>query len=265
MAARREWRAAGRDVAQVREGAETSPRRVGVARTACGKNAGVARDREGGARKRQSTLRKKRGCAREGSGAVRSGVGGVWKKRGCSPRGEWGGGEWRGQLAEMNGSSPRGIPSAASRSRASGTIGADATHHIARRVNHEAIGKLRDGNGHIGQAEGAVATLANEVQVQIRRIVGRRFAAMAVVGAEGVLHLSRAVLDMVHQMVLGEGGEGAKHRAALHRAQPRFAVGERKGATCVEQRAQYQQPCGGGTNAAVQQFFFFVGGHGQVG
>lgn len=30
MAARREWRAAGRDVAQVREGAETSPRRVGA-------------------------------------------------------------------------------------------------------------------------------------------------------------------------------------------------------------------------------------------
>ena len=145
-----------------------------------------------------------------------------------------------------------------------GAIGADAAHHIARRVHDEAGGERRDGNGHIGQAEGAVTTLANEVQVQIRRIVGRRFAAMAVVGAEGVLHLSRAVLDMVHQMVLGEGGEGAKHRAALHRAQPRFAVGERKGATCVEQRAQYQQPCGGGTNAAVQQFFFFVGGHGQA-
>lgn len=146
-----------------------------------------------------------------------------------------------------------------------GAIGADAAHYVAGGVHHEAGGERRDGNGHIGQAEGAVTTLANEVQVQIRRIVGRRFAAMAVVGAEGVLHLSRAVLDMVHQMVLGEGGEGAKHRAALHRAQPRFAVGERKGAIRVEQRAQYQQPCGGGTNAAVQQFFFFVGGHGQVG
>lgn len=146
-----------------------------------------------------------------------------------------------------------------------GTIGADAAHHVAGGVHDEAGGERRDGNGHIGQAEGAVATLANEVQVQICRIVGGRFAAMAVVGAEGVLHLSRAVLDMVHQMVLGEGGKGAKYRAALHRAQPRFAVGERKGATCVEQRAQYQQPCGGGTNAAVQQFFFFVGGHGQVG
>ena len=121
-----------------------------------------------------------------------------------------------------------------------GAIGADAAHHIAGGVHDEAVGERRDGNGHIGQAEGAVTTLANEVQVQIRRIVGGRFAAMAVVGAEGVLHLSRAVLDMVHQMVLGEGGEGAKHRAALHRAQPRFAVGERKGATCVEQRAQYQ-------------------------
>ena len=132
-----------------------------------------------------------------------------------------------------------------SSARVRGAIGADAAHHVAGR-------ERRDGNGHIGQAEGAVATLANEVQVQIRRIVGRRFAAMAVVGAEGVLHLSRAVLDMVNQMVLGEGGKGAKHRAALHRAQSRFAVGERKGATCVEQRAQYQQPCGGGTNAAVQ-------------
>ena len=51
-------------------------------RAPCGKNAGAAREREGGARKRQSTL---------------------WKKRGCRPRGEWRGGEWRGQLAEMNG------------------------------------------------------------------------------------------------------------------------------------------------------------------
>ena len=76
---RREWRAAGRDVTQVQEGAETArgeserrgrcaeevrvqPERGvglwGVARTVCGRNAGAAR---------------------EGSGAVRSGVGGVRK------------------------------------------------------------------------------------------------------------------------------------------------------------------------------------------
>jgi len=79
---RREWRAAGRDVAQVREGAETSPQRVGAVWAPCVGNVGAARDREGGARKWQGTLRKK--C-------------------GCSPRGEWGCGEWRGQIAEMNG------------------------------------------------------------------------------------------------------------------------------------------------------------------
>ena len=78
---RREWRAVGRGVAQVREGAETSPQRVGAAWAPCVGNVGAARDREGGARKWQGTLRKK--C-------------------GCSPRGEWGSEEWRGQLAEMN-------------------------------------------------------------------------------------------------------------------------------------------------------------------
>ena len=52
MAARREWRAAGRDVAQVREGAET---------------ARASRSGVGG-------VWKKRGCAREGGGAVGSGV-----------------------------------------------------------------------------------------------------------------------------------------------------------------------------------------------
>jgi len=61
----REWRAAGWDVAQVREGAETARRES----------------------EWQSTLRKKRGCARKGSGAVGSGVGGVRKKRGCAREG----------------------------------------------------------------------------------------------------------------------------------------------------------------------------------
>lgn len=236
---RREWRAAGRDVALVREGAETSPQRVGAA-WAVAEKTRVRLEIEKGARKRQRTL---------------------WKKRGCSSRGEWGGGEWRGQLAEMNGSSPRGIPSAASRSRASGTIGADATHHIARRVNHKAIGKLRDGNRHIGQAKCAVTTLANEMKVQVGRIVGRGFATMARVRTERILQLSRSVLHMVHQMVLGKGGKCAKYGAALHRAQPRLAVGQREGATRRLQCAQHQQTRRGGTNAAVQEFFFFGSGH----
>lgn len=47
VAMRREWRAAGRDVAQVREGAETSPQRVGAAWAVCGKNAGAAREGSG--------------------------------------------------------------------------------------------------------------------------------------------------------------------------------------------------------------------------
>ena len=47
VAARRERRAAGRDVAQVREGAETSPQRVGAAWAVCGKNAGAAREGSG--------------------------------------------------------------------------------------------------------------------------------------------------------------------------------------------------------------------------
>ena len=44
-----------------------------------------------------------------------------------------------------------------------GAIGADAAHHVAGRMHDEAGGERRDGNGHIGQAEGAVTTLANEV------------------------------------------------------------------------------------------------------
>ena len=71
---RREWCAAGRDVAQVREGAETSPQRVGAAWAVGGRNAGAAREREKGARKRQRTLWKNAGAVREGSGVVGSGV-----------------------------------------------------------------------------------------------------------------------------------------------------------------------------------------------
>lgn len=64
MAARREWRAAGRDVAQVREGAET---------------ARASRSGVGG-------VWKKRGCARERSGFARKRLGTLWKKRGCGSR-----------------------------------------------------------------------------------------------------------------------------------------------------------------------------------
>lgn len=71
---RRERRAVGRGVAQVREGAETSPQRVGAAWAVCGRNAGAALDREGGRESGRAPCGKNAGAAREGSGVVGSDV-----------------------------------------------------------------------------------------------------------------------------------------------------------------------------------------------
>ena len=68
VAMRREWRAAGRGGAQVREGAETSPQRVGAAWAVCGKNAGAARDREGGEKAAAHLVEKTRGQPERGVG-----------------------------------------------------------------------------------------------------------------------------------------------------------------------------------------------------
>ena len=70
---RREWGAAGRDVAQVREGEETA-RESRSGADGVRKKRGCSPRGEWGCEERQGTLWKKRGCAREGSGAVRSGV-----------------------------------------------------------------------------------------------------------------------------------------------------------------------------------------------
>lgn len=73
MTARREWGAAGRDVAQVREGAETA-RGESEWRGRCAEETRVCPRGEWGVRSGVGGVWKKRGCAREGSGAVRSGV-----------------------------------------------------------------------------------------------------------------------------------------------------------------------------------------------
>lgn len=65
---RGEWHAAGRDVAQVREGAETSPQRVGAVWAVGGRNAGAVRDREGGRERGSAPCGKNAGAARGGVG-----------------------------------------------------------------------------------------------------------------------------------------------------------------------------------------------------
>ena len=62
------------------------------------------------------------------------------------------------------------------------------------------------GDGHIGQAEGAVAALAVEVYVLVV-VLG-----MAVVAvSEFVAHAVAAVLDDVHQVVFAEQRQRAEH------------------------------------------------------
>lgn len=93
----------------------------------------------------------------------------------------------------------------------------------------------------IGQAEGAVATLARKMGMQVAHGTGTGLAAMAMLGTKGILLLTASILDHVDEVMGLEEGERAEDAGLVDRMEPGLQVRQRKGDPTVVQRAEHQQ------------------------
>ena len=103
-----------------------------------------------------------------------------------------------------------------------GTFCTNTLHDIFGVFGLEAFGQRDGGNLNGGEAVGAMATYAGEMDVA-------RAMLCVVMVAETVFLCPCSIVDFVKQMCLGESGEGAEQCAAIDGRQCCLEVSERKG------------------------------------
>lgn len=123
-------------------------------------------------------------------------------------------------------------------------VGAESFEYKIGCVQVKAFGQIDWGYGQIAKAEGAFATFAVEVCVQVRHPRVQVLAAAAVGLAEGIFHLPRTVIDGVDKVMLEEECERAEDRRLIDRAQTCLEIRERECTGGGLQRAQYEYPVG---------------------
>ena len=130
-------------------------------------------------------------------------------------------------------------------------FGAEADEHVVGRMEHEAFGQRHRRHRQSAQAEGASATLAAEMGVEVGEALVMLLAAVAVGRTEGILHLPRAIVDSMHQVVRKEKRERAKHARTVDRAEQAFQVAQSEGTVGLGEGLEHQQAVGRGFDVAL--------------
>ena len=108
-------------------------------------------------------------------------------------------------------------------------FGAEAFEDVGGGVEVKAFG---EGDGRytaVAQAESAAAVFAEEVGMEVAKVLVDGFAAVAIGWAEGILRLSRPVVDRMDEVVGEEEREGTEYAGLIDRQHSSLKVGEGKG------------------------------------
>ena len=76
--------------------------------------------------------------------------------------------------------------------------------------------------------------------------------------AHAIFAYSRAVINLMQQVVLGEKTQGTENAGAIHVWQPRFGIGKRKSLGAMLHGSIYKYANGSRTYAVMLQCFFCV-------